>query len=98
MFAARTYDRSHYDAGFSRQISAILDSGDRVDLLNSIKQPTVVIHGKIDPLVNITHGAHTTEMVEGSEFVIIEDMGHLMGVEHHAQILEAVLKNIIKAN
>lgn len=97
-FAARTYDRSHYDAGFSRQIWAILDSGDRVDLLNSIKQPTVVIHGKIDPLVDIAHGVHTAEMVEGSEFVIIEDMGHLMGVEHQTQILEAVLNNIKKAN
>lgn len=95
--AARAYDRSHYDDGFARQFWAILDSGDRVQLLRSIQQPTVVIHGKLDPLVPFIHGTHTAATVPDSEFMALEDMGHYMGIEHHQRVLDAVLHNLQKA-
>ena len=37
---ARSHDRSHNDDGFARQLWAIIDSGDRVDQLQSITQAT----------------------------------------------------------
>lgn len=97
-FAARGYDRSHYDDGFGRQYWAILDSGDRMELLKTIKQPTVVIHGRIDPLLPIEHGEHTASLVPDSVFVPIEDMGHFMGVEHHQRVVTAMLENIQRLN
>ncbi|NNC99623.1 MAG: alpha/beta hydrolase [Gammaproteobacteria bacterium] len=97
-FSARGYDRSHYDDGFSRQYWAILDSGDRVELLKTIRQPTVVIHGKIDPLLPFEHGQHTASLVENSSLVAIEDMGHFIGVEHNSRIIQAILDNIQRAN
>ena len=73
---ARYYDRSHYAPGGARQFWAILDSGDRVELLKSIKQPTVGLHGVEDTLVPYSHGEHTAEMVSGSKLVALEGMGH----------------------
>lgn len=96
--SARGYDRSHYDEGFARQFWAIVDSGDRVDELKSITQPTIVIHGKIDPLIPIEHGRHTAETIVNAEFVEIDDMGHYMASEHHQRVLDAMLPIMQRAS
>lgn len=96
--SARGYDRSHYDEGFARQFWAIADSGDRVDELKSITQPTIVIHGKIDPLIPIVHGRHTAESIANSEFLELEDMGHYMASEHQQRVLDAMLRTMRKAS
>lgn len=89
--AARAYDRSHYDDGFARQFWAILDSGDRVAMLRSVEQPSLVIHGQLDPLVPLEHGQHTADSIPGSTLVVLDDMGHFMGLEHHDRIVAAML-------
>lgn len=90
--AARGYDRSHYDDGFARQFWAIVDSGDRVELLKTIQQPSLVIHGTIDPLIPIEHGEHTHKLLPNSRYVEIADMGHYIGEEHYQQIISELLK------
>ena len=92
--AARGYDRSHYDPGFSRQIWAVLQSGDRVELLKSLTLPTVVIHGALDPLLLPEHGEHTASLVADAQWVLLDDMGHYMGDEHHQRVVDAVVGNI----
>ena len=89
---ARSYDRSHYPDGFGRQLWAILDSGSRVDLLNSISQPTLVIHGKADYLVPVEHGEHTAESVDGSRLVLIEGMGHFLDAVNKPLVIEEIVK------
>ncbi|MFT5136291.1 MAG: pimeloyl-ACP methyl ester carboxylesterase [Arenicella sp.] len=96
--SARAYDRSHYDDGFARQFWAIADSGDRVEELKSITQPTIVIHGKIDPLIPIVHGRHTAQSIANSEFLELDDMGHYMASEHHQRVLDAMLRTMRKAS
>ncbi len=76
--AARSYDRGHYPEGFSRQLWAILDSGDRVELLKTIKQPTLVIHGKADNLLPYQHGEHTAAQIKHSRLVLVDGMGHFL--------------------
>lgn len=88
--AIRGYDRNHYDKGFARQYWAILDSGDRLDLLNSITQPSLVIHGALDPLLPLPHGVNTAENIPNSKFIVLNDMGHYMDKEHHARVLSAM--------
>ncbi len=91
--AARSYDRSHYDPGFGRQVWAVLESGDRVELLKALDVPTVVIHGALDPLLPLEHGQHTAELVKGSTWVVLEDMGHYLGEEHHDRLVAALVDN-----
>lgn len=89
--AARGYDRSHYDDGFARQFWAILDSGDRIELLGSIKQPSLVIHGRLDPLLPLPHGTDTAEAIPNAKFLILDDMGHYMDTPHHDRVLADML-------
>ena len=46
--ASRSYDRGHSAAGVSRQLHAIIASGDRTKGLHRVQVPTTVIHGTRD--------------------------------------------------
>lgn len=83
----RSYDRAHYPAGFGRQILAIIDSGDRVDLLKTVQQPTVVIHGKEDTLIPYQGAEHTAKLVQNAKLVLLDGMGHFMDDVNRPKIL-----------
>ncbi len=68
--------RSFYPAGSRRQMAAILASGDRVAVLRKITAPTLVIHGKADPLVPVAGGIDTAHLVRGAKLELIDGMGH----------------------
>jgi pimeloyl-ACP methyl ester carboxylesterase len=38
--------------------------------------PTVVLHGDRDPLVNVSGGRRTAELVPGARFELLPEMGH----------------------
>ena len=63
-------------AGVTRQLVAIGASGDRVSLLKSVQAPTLVIHGKDDPLVPLECGRDTARLIPGARIHEIEGMGH----------------------
>lgn len=73
-----SYRRSYYPAGAARQATAIVASGDRVNLLRRIESPTLVIHGKADQLVPVACGIHTAEQIKQSKLELFEGMGHNM--------------------
>ena len=73
---ATSYQRSFYPAGHRRQMAAIMASGDRVSVLKKIIAPTLVIHGKADPLVPVAGGIDTARHIRGAELELIEGMGH----------------------
>jgi pimeloyl-ACP methyl ester carboxylesterase len=89
--AARSYDRNHYDKGFGRQFWAIMDSGSREELLKSITQPSLVIHGALDPLIPLAHGEDTAELLSNSSLLVLDDMGHYMDTEHIQRVLDGML-------
>jgi proline iminopeptidase len=72
----RVARRGLYPAGTSRQLAAILASGDRRGMLHRIKAPTLVIHGADDPLVRIAGGRDTAANIHGARLKIIPGMGH----------------------
>jgi pimeloyl-ACP methyl ester carboxylesterase len=72
----RVARRGLYPAGTSRQLAAILASGDRRNLLHQITAPTLVIHGADDPLVRIAGGRDTAANIRGARLKIIPGMGH----------------------
>ena len=74
--AARSYDRCFHPAGVARQLIAILASGSRRKGLAAVRVPTLVIHGRDDPLVPVEAGLDTAEAVPGAELLVIDGMGH----------------------
>jgi len=68
--------RSFYPPGFIRQMAAIVADGSRVERLRKINTPTLVIHGREDPLVPVEGGIDTARQIRDSRLEIIEGMGH----------------------
>ncbi|MBD3646335.1 MAG: alpha/beta fold hydrolase, partial [Pseudomonadales bacterium] len=74
--AREDFERSFYPQGVARQMAAIAASGNRKPALGRITTPTLVIHGKDDPLVPLAGGLDTHEAINGSELKVIDGMGH----------------------
>ncbi len=74
-------------SGAARQMAAIIASGERCALLQTIERPTLVIHGAADPLVKPECGADVARLVPGARFELIEGMGH----DLPAQLIERLL-------
>jgi pimeloyl-ACP methyl ester carboxylesterase len=73
---SRAVDRNVHPDGASRQLVAIVASGDRSKLLRSLQCPALVIHGTDDPLVPAACGIDTAEQIPGARLELIEGMGH----------------------
>jgi pimeloyl-ACP methyl ester carboxylesterase len=74
--AAAQYDRCFYPEGSPRQLAAIYASGDRSAGLATLQVPTLVVHGRDDTLIQPDGGERTAELVPGSRYLLIADMGH----------------------
>jgi pimeloyl-ACP methyl ester carboxylesterase len=72
----RAFDRSYDPPGALRQLAAVAASGDRTEALRHVGVPTLVIHGREDPLANVSGGEATAAAVPGAELVIYDGMGH----------------------
>ena len=68
--------RSDYALGYSRQLAAAFASGSRVQDLKRIQAPTLVLHGKNDPLIPVAHGVDTARWIPGAQLKVIDGWGH----------------------
>jgi pimeloyl-ACP methyl ester carboxylesterase len=87
---AAAYERCYFPPGTGRQLLGIIASGSRSKELRSIDIPTLVIHGKIDPLVTLSGGERTAEVIPGAELLVFEDMGHDLPPALWPQYVEAI--------
>ena len=71
------------DAGFLRQMAAIIGSQNRKELLKSINTPTLIIHGDIDPLIKVKNAYAAEKLIQSSKLEIVEGMGHLLDEESY---------------
>ena len=74
--ARNRHKRDYTPDGVVRQMAAIIAGGNRIKLLESIKVPTMVIHGADDPLIPLAAGKDTAETIPGAHFEVIQGMGH----------------------
>ena len=75
--AGRLFGRSFYPAGNSRQLLASIASGDaRVEGLGEITAPTLVLHGRDDPLVPLACAEDVRDSIPGAEMLVVDGMGH----------------------
>jgi pimeloyl-ACP methyl ester carboxylesterase len=91
--AERTYQRGLNPAGVGRQFRAILASGNRKERLRSVRAPTLVIHGSVDPLVRPEGGKDTAASIPGAKFLMIEGMGHALPIPMWPQIIDAIAQH-----
>ena len=68
--------RSYRPQGSARQMVAIVADGNRSGLLERIKVPTQIIHGKQDSLVPVAAGVDLAAKIAGARIDLIEGMGH----------------------
>jgi len=92
-----SYDRSHYPAGFLRQLAAIMASGDRTSAICNIGAPTLVIHGEDDPLIAVSGGDATAAAIPGAKLVRIPGMGHDLPPALWPQFIDAIVENAERA-
>ena len=81
-----------------RQLRAILASGSRKPRLHQVTAPTLVIHGKVDPLVHHAAGTDTAESIPNAKLLMIEKMGHAIPTPTWPQIIDAIAKHAHGAN
>ena len=74
----KEFERSNYPAGYLRQMAAAWISPNRKKLLQTIKVPTLIIHGNQDTLVNVSGGIETAKHIPDAKLVRFEGMGHTL--------------------
>lgn len=89
--AAVSYDRAFNPDGVKRQILAILAEPSRVELLDRLRLPTLVVHGTADPLLPVMHGIHVAAHIQGSQLRLIPGLAHRFQEAFKAPLLAAVL-------
>lgn len=85
--------RSFYPQGMPRQLAAIIADGDRRERLQSVKAPTLVIHGEDDPLVPLAGGQDTAAHIRGAKLKTIPGMGHDLPLELVDEIADAIAEH-----
>ena len=76
-----------------RQLAAIIDDGDRTELLKSITTPTLVLHGEADPLVKLEGGRATAEAITGSVLKTYAGWGHDLPTELIESFADAIAEH-----
>jgi pimeloyl-ACP methyl ester carboxylesterase len=70
------YDRGFYPPGVARQLGAVIAGGDRRALLGRIACPTVVLHGRNDPLILPACAQDVAGNIAQAKLRLIDGMGH----------------------
>jgi pimeloyl-ACP methyl ester carboxylesterase len=91
--AERCFERGLSPAGVGRQLRAILASGSRKERLHTVRAPTLVIHGTVDPLVHPAGGKDTAASIPGAKLLMIEGMGHAVPIPMWPEIIDAIDKH-----
>lgn len=70
--------RGFYPQGAARQMAAMMVSPPSMEILPSVEVPTLVLHGRVDPLVPVAAGQSVAGLVKDARLEIIEGMGHVL--------------------
>jgi len=75
-FVEKNVDRRWWPEGSARQYLSVIASGDRVEMLKTVKAPTLVLHGEEDPLLPVECGRDVARLVPGAEIETWPGWGH----------------------
>ncbi len=85
-----SWKRGYHPAGTGRQLAAIIASGNRTKALGGVRVPTLVIHGRPDPLVTVEGGIATAAAIPGARLMIVERMGHALPLSMWGTLIDAI--------
>ena len=90
--------RSFRPAGTLRQMLAVIADLTRADELARVRVPTLVVHGRDDPLVPYACGVDTARRIAGARLVGVAGMGHDLPPAVVEQILAPLLPHLESAS
>jgi pimeloyl-ACP methyl ester carboxylesterase len=70
---------------------AVAASPDRLEAVGHIRAPTLIIHGRYDALLPLTHGEYLAQHIPGAQLRVFE-MGHSFMWSCSNEVLDAVSK------
>jgi 3-oxoadipate enol-lactonase len=75
---------------FGAQFMA-LRSSDRSELVRTLRQPTLILHGQDDALVPVENGLMLAQRIPGSQLILFEHCGHYPHIELPDEFSSAML-------
>lgn len=91
---ARQIERNLHPQGFVRQMTAIMASASRAPLLKRVKTPTLIVHGREDPLVPVAAARDLARHLPHAQVEIIDGMGHDLPRALLPRIEHSILRHI----
>lgn len=86
-------ERNGYNRQSGRQQTAAIErSGSRNEALKTLTVPTLVIHGKTDPLIPIEHGIKTAELIPNAKTLWVDGLGHVIPKIHAGIIVPKMVE------
>lgn len=90
----QAYRRSLRPHGVLRQTLAVMADTERAAMLSRIACPTLVVHGRADPLVPFACGEDTAKRITGSVLLGIDGLGHDLPPEPVHTMVSALIPHI----
>ena len=91
---AEAADRGFYPVGTLRQMLAVMADTTRAAQLAQISAPTLVFHGKDDPLLPYACGEDTARRIPGARLIGVPGMGHDLPLPVVDRLLAALLPHM----
>ncbi len=88
------YRRSYRPIGTKRQMLAVMTDSERAALLSRITCPTLVLHGRADPLVPFANAEDTARRIPGATLKGIDGMGHDLAPQGVQLMLQALIPHL----
>jgi pimeloyl-ACP methyl ester carboxylesterase len=91
------FDRAYYPEGAVRQTGAVMAETSRAEALTQLRVPTLVIHGRQDPLIGCAAGERTAQLIPSASLLILDTAGHDLPEPLWPEIVDAVAGHIERA-
>lgn len=98
VFVKALLERGMPRVGTARQMLAVLAAKSRNRQLARLKIPSLVIHGKEDPLIPVECGIDIASSIPNCALELIDGMGHDLPSELIPQISQRIIKHMQKNN
>ena len=95
--ASAGFDRAYYPEGAARQTAAVMAETSRAEALTMLRVPTLVIHGRQDPLIGCAAGVRTAELIPGASLVMLDGAGHDLPEPLWPEIVGAISVHVDRA-